>query len=79
MQDESKLAAQVVEEAGRAVVPVQREDDLAITATGEVVAVLGSAAGADGVVVVDLAVDGGVELAVFAVERLQASRGEVYD
>lgn len=77
--DERKLAPQVLKEPRRSVDLVQGEDQLAVALAGEAVAVLLGTDGPQAVVVVDFAVDNGVDLAVVAGEGLAAAGSEVVD
>jgi len=79
VQDQGELAAEVVEELGRAVVRVERDGELRVGVADEAVAVDADEVVAEAVVVVDLAVDDGVDEVVGAVDGLVGLGGEVVD
>jgi len=79
VQDQGELAAEVVEELGRAVVRVERDGELRVGVADEAVAMDADEVVAEAVVVVDLAVDDGVDEVVGAVDGLVGLGGEVVD
>lgn len=78
VEDARKLASKVVDEV-EAMVFVQGDDDLRVGSRGELVVGGVFDLLANVVVVVELAVDDGVDLAVRRVKRLSSIGGEVVD